>query len=246
MKKPSVMICVPAYGQSVVAHTMEALFKLAQFLTLNSIRHQLSWYSAADIVEVRNLFLTSWYDCHPQYSHMLFIDADMGFEPELIRDMLEFDKPLTGAFYARRQMPPSVVGAAFKEDHAFPDIMKGHLRAAYVGAGVMLIKRSMIKEMLEKKPELIDALPSVLAKATPLPLHRLLRVFDTILEDDRRLSEDISFCQRWTECGGEIWANVMHKIDHVGPFNFHLRYGGIMEKKWKEGLAEDADKEAAA
>lgn len=244
MKKPSVMICVPAYGQSVCAQTMEALFKLAQFLTLNAIRNQLVWYSAADIVEVRNLFLTQWYDCHPQFSHMLFIDADMGFEPELIRDMLAFDKPLTGTFYARRQMPPSVVGAALKEDHAFPDIVSGFLPAAYIGAGVMLIKRSMIKEMLEHKPGLIDALPSVLANATTLPLTRLIRAFDTILENDRRLSEDISFCSRWIECGGEIWANVMHKIDHVGPFNFHLRYGGIMEKKWTEDLA--AEKEEAA
>lgn len=240
MKRPSVMVCLPAYGQNNAAQTTETLYKLAQFFTLNQIRNQLSWFSAADIVEVRNLFLTSWYDCHPQFTHLLFIDADMGFEPELIRDMLNFDKPLTGAFYARRQMPPSVVGAALKEDHCFTDLKQGHLPAAYVGAGAMLIKRSMIREMLEKKPELIDALPSVLANATDLPLTRLLRVFDCILEDNRRLSEDISFCQRWIECGGEIWANVMHKIDHVGPFNFHLRYGGIMEKKWKEDNAQDA------
>jgi hypothetical protein len=240
MKKPSVMVCLPAYGQTNCTVTTESLFKLAQFFTLNSIRHQLSWYSAADIVEVRNLFLTSWYDCHPQYSHMLFIDADMGFEPELIRDILNFDKPLTGAFYARRQMPPSVVGAALKEGHAFPDLVSGFLQAAYIGAGVMMIKRSMIKEMLEKKPELIDALPSVLAKATDLPLTRLIRAFDPILEDNRRLSEDISFCSRWVECGGQVWANVMHKIDHVGMFNFHLRYGGIMEKKWNEDQQGEA------
>lgn len=234
MKKPSVLICIPAYGQSVTAQTMESIYTLAQFLTMSGIRNQLTWFSAADIVEVRNLFLTSWYDCHPQFSHMLFIDADMGFPAELIRDMLDFDKQLTGTFYARRQMPPSVVGAALHQDHSFPDIKKGFLPAAYIGAGVMLIKRTLVDEMLVKKPELIDKLPGVLAKATPLPLTRFIRAFDTILEDDCRLSEDISFCRRWRECGGEIWANVMHKIDHVGPFNFHLRYGGIMEKKWKE------------
>jgi hypothetical protein len=107
MKKPSVLICVPAYGQSVAAVTMESLFKTAQYMTMHGIRHQMSWFSAADIVEVRNLFITSWYDCCPQFSHMLFIDADMGFEAELIRDMLNFDKPLTGTFYARRQMTPA-------------------------------------------------------------------------------------------------------------------------------------------
>jgi hypothetical protein len=232
MSKPSIMICVPAYGQSVTAQTMESLYTLAQFLAFNNVRNQLSWYSAADIVEVRNLFLTTWYDTQPQFSHLLFVDADMGFPPHLIRDMVKFDKPLTGTFYARRQMSPSVVGAALHADHSLKDVVQGFLPASYVGGGVMLIKRSMIKEMLEKMPEISDALPSVLASATTAPLHRLIRAFDCILKGDRRLSEDVSFCARWREtCGGEIWANVNHQISHVGPFDFHMRYGGVLEAK---------------
>lgn len=241
MSKPSIMICVPAYGQSVAAQTMEALFTLAQYLTANGIRHQLSWYSAADIVEVRNLFLTSWYDCHKQYSHMLFVDADMGFEPQLIRDMVKFDKPLVGAFYARRQMPPSIVGAALDPDHTLKDVTRdGFIKANYIGGGVMLISRKMIDTLIEKMPSVIDALPGVLAAATPLPLTRLIRAFDCILMDDRRLSEDVSFCSRWRDCGGEIWANINHKISHVGPFDFHMRYMGVLEHKAAQEKAEAA------
>lgn len=242
MSKPSIMICVPAYGQSVAAQTMESLFTLAQYLTVSGIRNQLSWYSAADIVEVRNLFLTSWYDCHKQYSHMLFIDADMGFEPQLIRDMVKFDKPLVGAFYARRQMPPSVVGAALDPNHTLADVTKdGFIKANYIGGGVMLISRKMIDALIEKMPSVIDALPGVLAAATPLPLTRLIRAFDCILMDDRRLSEDVSFCSRWRDVGGEVWANINHKISHVGPFDFHMRYMGVLEHK----AAQEKQAEAA-
>ena len=231
MSKPSIMICLPAYGQSNSAQTTESLYTLAQFLGFNQIRNQLSWYSAADIVEVRNLFLTTWYDTQPQFSHLLFIDADMGFPPELIRDMIKFDKPLVGTFYARRQMTPSIVGASLHADHSLKDVVQGFLPASYVGGGVMLIQRKMIKEMLQKMPHLSDALPSVLANATTAPLTRLIRAFDCILKDDRRLSEDVSFCARWRDFGGEIWANVNHKISHVGPFDFHMRYGGVLEAK---------------
>ncbi len=231
MSKPSIMICVPAYGQSVTAQTMESLYTLGQFLAFNNVRNQMSWYSAADIVEVRNLFLTTWYDTQPQFSHLLFVDADMGFEPQLIRDMVKFDKPLTGAFYARRQMQPSVVGATLHADHTLDDVVSGFIPASYVGGGVMLIQRKMIKELLAKMPELSDALPSVLANATTAPLTRLIRAFDCILKEDRRLSEDVSFCARWRDCGGEIWANVNHKISHVGPFDFHMRYMGVLEAK---------------
>ena len=35
------------------------------------------------------------------------------------------------------------------------------------------------------------------------------------------LSEDFAFCQRWTDIGGEIWADLESRIDHVGPSVFH-------------------------
>ena len=40
--------------------------------------------------------------------------------------------------------------------------------------------------------------------------------------------------------GGEIWANVKHRISHVGPFDFAIRYQGIMESNEAnaEALAE--------
>lgn len=238
MSKPSVLICVPAYGRTVNAETMQSLYTLGTWLTANNIRNQLQWISAADIVEVRNLMLTAWYDAYPQYSHMLFVDADMGFPAELVRDMLDFDAPLLGTFYARRQMEVSIVGAALHEDHSINDVVKGFLPANYIGGGVMLISRRMIKEMLKKLPNLIDALPGVLQNAVPVKLDRLIRAFDPILQDDRRLSEDVSFCYRWREgCGGQIWANVHHRISHVGPFDFAIRYGGVLEAKATKAAA---------
>jgi hypothetical protein len=51
-----------------------------------------------------------------------------------------------------------------------------------------------------------------------------------ITHDDYRLSEDFSFCERWRACG-EIWANVNHEISHVGPVDFHMSYGDVLEAK---------------
>jgi hypothetical protein len=222
-----VLICIPAYGQSVSAQTLESVCRTTRRLTRFGIRNELTWFSGADIVEVRNLFLTSWYDCCEE-SHMLFVDADMGFAPKLVEDMLEFRKALTGCFYSRRQPVPSIVGAALDPEHKTADIVKGFLPAASIGGGVMLIARELVTTMLAKMPDVIDALPSVLAKATNLPLFRLIRAFDPIHDGSRRLSEDVSFCQRWRDCGGEIWANVHHRISHVGPFDYAIRYEGIM------------------
>jgi hypothetical protein len=225
-----VLICVPAYGQTMTAQTAQALYGTGQWLTHHGIPNQLLWYSAADIVEVRNLFLTAWYDGYPQYSHMLFVDSDMGFDPLMIRDMLKFGKPLTGTLYMRRQNNYSVVGTV-PEGHTIDDVVNGFIPSTGLGCGVMLISREVVDVMLKKMPELRDALPSVLAEAAPAGVELLIRAFDPIRDGNRRLSEDMSFCQRWLDCGGEIWANVNYKISHVGPFDYHLRYAGVLERK---------------
>jgi hypothetical protein len=57
------------------------------------------------------------------------------------------------------------------------------------------------------------------------------------MNEGRRLSmsEDASFCYRWIElCGGEIWAAINHRISHVGPFDYALRYQAVLEAQAKQ------------
>jgi hypothetical protein len=233
MKCKGILICVPAMGQMMCARTAETLFSVAQLLTKRGIPNRLSWYSAADIEDVRNLFVSVWYDGHPQFSHMLFVDADMGFDPELIEDMLHFDKPLMGVLYARRSQDVSIVGT-LPEGHGMKDVVKGFMKSNGLGTGVMMISREVIDTLLKAYPEMSDVVPSVLSNTTPFELKRIIRAFDKVREPNVRLSEDMSFCYRYVNAGGEIWANVNYKISHVGPFDYAMRYQGIMERREAE------------
>lgn len=231
MSKRSIMIAVPAGGEMVNAATVTSLYSTGQWLTKMGIRNELKTFSAADIEDIRNLFVTAWYDA-TDFSHLLFIDADMGWHPMLIRDMINFDKPLMGCLYARRNMKPSVVGTV-PDGHSIKDVKKGFIKASGLGCGVMMISREVIKTMLEKMPELSDRHGDYLMEAVDAgtPLTRVIRAFDKIRTPTLRLSEDMAFCYRWTQCGGEIWANVDHKISHIGRFDFHMRYQGVLEAK---------------
>ncbi len=226
-----VLICVPASGQMMCAATALSLFTTAQYLASRKIPCLMTWYSAAGIEDIRNLFVTAWYDGQPEYSHLLFVDADMGWEPGLINDYIKFDKPLMGCLYARRSMTPSVVGTV-PDGHSINDVQHGFLKASGLGGGLMMISRKVIATMLEKMPHLVDPVPGYVAENTPgMNLTRMLRVFDKIREPNLRLSEDMAFCYRWQQCGGELWANVRHKISHIGPFDFHMRYEGVLASK---------------
>lgn len=241
MKKPKgILICVPAYGQTMYAQTAQSLFALGQYLTREGIRSQLMWYSGADIEEIRNLFVTAWYDGKPEFSHLLFVDSDMGFPYELIKDMMWFNKPIMGTLYAKRKAEPSIVGT-LPAGHSTKDIAYGFMKSEGIGTGVMMISREVITTMLEKIPNLSRPIQSSLAEASPeMGLTRIIHAFDKIKNHQYQLSEDMSFCRRWVAIGGEIWANVAHRISHVGPFDYAIRYQGIMEAK------EQADKKDAA
>lgn len=241
MKKPKgILICVPAYGQTMYAQTAQSIYTLGQWLTKQGINNSLMWYSGADIEEIRNLFVTAWYDAHKDYSHLLFIDSDMGFPHELIKDMLWFDKPITGVLYAKRQAKPAIVGT-LPEGHGTKDIAYGFMKSEGLGTGVMLIKREVITTMLEKMPKLSRPIQASLASASEsMNLTRIIHAFDKIKNDEFQLSEDMSFCRRWVALGGEIWGNVAHRISHVGPFDYAIRYQGIIEMNEAAKKAQEA------
>jgi hypothetical protein len=54
----------------------------------------------------------------------------------------------------------------------------------------------------------------------PEQVFRLLE-FDADFTAAADLSEDFSFCRRWTGMGGEIWVDYLSRLDHVGVMVFH-------------------------
>lgn len=241
-----VSIVCPAGGRTIQADTAQSLYDLGQLLASEGIPNRFKWITCADIVDIRNLFVTLWYYLQPEASHLLMVDADMHFSERMVWDMLNFDKPLTGAFYSRREFPVSVVGKTLNDTDTIDNVEKGHLKVEGVGAGVFLIKRSLMDTMIKKMPEIIDTsnFHPVASSVQAYGLPHLLRPFDLVkFENGGRLSEDLSFCHRWRECGGEVWANVMHPIGHVGPFEWKIRYEEfLIEEKQRQA---DAKAEAA-
>jgi len=226
-----ILIAVPAFGQMITATTFLTTHSLRQHLMNKGIGGGITTLSFPDIAELRSMFVTIWYDTMPNSSHILFIDADMGFEPDLVTDMLIFNEPVVGTIYPQRKMPLSWAGSGNGTPQA--ERRGDFMKCEGVGFGCTLIRRDAIAQMVEKFPELID---------TRLHLHpagetlrnagtnRLLRLFEKLDIPDRGLvSEDLSFCIRWGQCGGSVWANIGRRMSHVGPFDYSGRYLDVIE-----------------
>lgn len=218
-----IFIALPAFGQTNTSHTTGSLVALTRFLTERGQFGGFSQMSFPDLYDLRAIFLTIWFD-KIDATHILFVDADMQFEPQLVLDMIAFNKPLVGTLYSKKRLPPIMTTSALPGEQVLD---RGFLKVEGIGFGVTLISRECVQSILDAGTIEIE---------TNLTRHtagqmlldqgctRLIRAFDTVNLPDRRLSEDFSFCERYRRAGGEVWAATHHKVIHIGQYGFQGTY----------------------
>ena len=240
-----ITIATPAFGEVFYTPYVQSLFRLMQAFQRRKWQSTFASIAYADIAESRNFLLTRWFD-KTDATHLLFIDADMGFPAELVLDMVDFGRPVVGVVYPQRQIdlervaelsaagepPKRAIARAHnfivrkKRGVSIASPHTGFMQVDGCGAGVFLIARTAIETMLKKMPDLSDTKAKT---SSPLAanLDRLIRAFEPLRVDDALLSEDFSFCHRWTACGGEVWVNTAHEIEHIGLHRFKGRYSDL-------------------
>jgi len=155
-KHVKLFIATPAFGHQVTTNYANSLLKFVSTshprLAVSSAVHLQS--GMALVTQARNncvaYFLNS--DC----THFLFIDADIGFEPDAIYRLIEKDVPLCLTPY-----PVKGYGANNQLQFIvhFPDkdnvrIQKDGFAEITAGpTGFMMIKREVFEKLAEKYPE---------------------------------------------------------------------------------------------
>lgn len=235
-----ILIFVPAFGNQLTVTTFLTTHALRETLMIKGIPAAISAMSFPNIGELRDMYLTVFYDAIPDASHILMIDADMGFDPQLVLDMLLFNEPLVGACYPKRALPIQWTPSGFAEAQA--EVRAGFMKVEGVGMGCTLIRRDCVAAMIEKFPELIDTRINMHPAADMFKasgIGRMLRFFDPLDIPDRGiLSEDLAFCVRAGQCGITTWANINHRISHVGPYDYAGRYMDAVEVRQREQFEE--------
>ena len=220
-----VFVFCPAFGRQISATTFESTHRLMGAFMQKGIAAAIATFSWPDIDEIRNMILSYWYDAVPDSTHLLFIDADMGFEPQMVVDMITFGEPMVGAIYPKKTMPLEWVGSGTDN----PDYRKGFIEVEALGMGCFLIRRDAITAMIEKFPELIFPYMT-LPELRFAGAHRTLAFFDCFRTNMGKVSEDISFCRRYRQTGGKVWASVAYPMEHVGLQSFKACFAEERQK----------------
>jgi len=100
------------------------------------------------------------------------------------------------------------------------------IKVKRVGTGVLLIKREAITKMIANCPEISKLNKPRGSKGGMFDrLSNYITPFNKVVVDGHELSEDYSFCHRWTEqCGGTIMASTSSPIKHVGELTIETKF----------------------
>lgn len=139
-------------------------------------------------------------------SHLLFIDADMAWEPDAVLRLLAGDKDISGVAGRRKCEPPSYC-TLMDPSKNISDGM-GMLKVHSVGTGFMMIKREVLEKIVLSEPEnyYIDYGSG----------ERIHNIFETRVHKFHFWSEDYIICLKWQNLGGDVWVDPHSRLKHRG------------------------------
>jgi hypothetical protein len=251
---PKLFIATPCYGGLVTDHFLMSLLNLTRVLAGHGVDFDFRTVSDSLITRARN-HMASEFLRDDSFTHLLFIDADLGFDPNAVPRYLAFAKDLVcgvyplkrldiGAVRASPAAEPAVAEAStyfysstvsLREDNQPED---GFLRAEYGATGFMLIARAVLERLAAAHPELRyggdHSVWSGGAGTNPGKDTRYA-FFDTMIADGHYLPEDYSFCKRWRQIGGEIWIDLHSRFSHVGSYVYRGDLGVMLSEAQRQG-----------
>lgn len=198
----------------------------------------------------RNNVLARAMEDNSCFTHLMFIDSDITWYPIHVLQLILRNKDLIGGLYPKKCLKLSkLLGPnhvqlllSNKSKYLNPNAPNEHyLEAAIldynyniertgikinnlvmpvkeIATGFMMFKRGVITEMYKHFPE--TKYNCDIGCLTPAQNEFAYCLFDSQVVNQRLVSEDYLFCQRWASIGGEVFADLDIELVHTGQYHY--------------------------
>jgi hypothetical protein len=188
-----VFVATPAYNGLVTTSYVSSVF------SLHSVGVDVDWVSIDDslVCRARNTLVANF--LRSGIEHMLCVDGDIGFDPQQIVDMFEFDQDfVAGAAPLKDYFDDGLRYAVTRCNNQERDASGRFITVERVGGSLMLIKRTAFEKMIKAYPSARYDYDLVSRQEGNFPSYAL---FDPLLVEGLYLSEDTG-----SATVGERWA----------------------------------------
>lgn len=196
-----VMLATPCYGSPCAAY-VHAIARSREALTQAGI--QSAYVLLQDnphVDDARNAIVR--YFLESDCTELVFLDADVDWEPSALVQLCKRDVDLVGGIYPFRRDGAEHMPVRLKEGARVSD--DGLIEVEGLPTGFMKIKRHVLEKVAAKAPKYWDKMDS-----TALVFDR-----PDPGEDGTRWGGDIAFCNKWRALGGTLYADQELRLGHT-------------------------------
>ena len=223
MKDVNLLIGTPAYGNMLHIDYHNTIMGLSasgvQFDNMIVGNESL-------ITRARNKILSYFY-YNEKYTHLLFLDADIGLPLFAIPEMIKHKKDVIGLAVALKGL--DAYGNPVLNTGEMLESKDGLIKVKKVGTAVFMLSRKAVESLVS----ISDSY-----KSSPL-FTRGYKVYNDIYDifkvgilDGEYLSEDYWVCNSLIKCGYDVLVDPTIPTKHNGNFEFIFRGNGERKYEW--------------
>ena len=216
LRTTKVHISMPCYGGMLTESTFMSFIKWANTARQLGIDWTLETMTNESLISRARNTLTAKFLDMPEATHLMFIDADIGWEPWHLLVLLNRNVDVIGGLYPMKTMPVKWVVNGFE---GAEEGTEGLQEVSKAGTGFLLMKKAVFATCA--------AHPAVKQYKNDIGLdprfdQHLKTFFDTAVRQNRYYSEDWTFCENFRDMGGRIWVDKRVLLRHSGSYVFAM------------------------
>ena len=238
--KANLLIATPMYGGVCNGTYTAGMLQLAPVMSGKGMAFRYAYMTNESLItRGRNSLAHDFLET--ECTHLMFIDADIGFDPNSIPTMVDADKDIICGIYPKKEInwlkveqavkagvPPqelhrhtgsfvvNLVGGALNQEGMLYEPME----IENGGTGFMLIKREVFEKLSPLVPEYANDMWRAVDEFKPKTIKEF---FATSIDEEsgnRLLSEDYHFCKIARKAGFKIWLAPWVSLEHNGTYTF--------------------------
>ncbi|MBN3778619.1 hypothetical protein G3O06_13800 [Burkholderia sp. Ac-20345] len=236
-------IVTPMYGGACMANYCVGMVDLGRQLAEAGVPFDFYTVSNESLVQRARNVLLHWALKAPDITHILMVDADIGFEPRDVLRLLDLDVDFVCGAYSRKHIEWGRVRAAVQagatniDEHAGSTFVHGMdglvdvsrirdqplIEIRRAGTGFMLVRRSVFMTLTHSgRLDTYRNRQILLSQEQVTQGDRITAFFHCPLDsnEDDLISEDYYFCDSWRNTGGKIFLAPWVRLSHYGTWSF--------------------------
>lgn len=211
-------LAMPCYGGMLTESTFMSYIKWANTAKQIGVDWTIETMVNESLISRARNTLTAKFLHMPEATHLMWIDADIGWEPwhllVLLNHTMNPKVKMIGGLYPMKTLPIRWVINGFQGAEEGPD---GLQEVSKAGTGFLLCKKEIFPKMMQHpavKPYKNDI------GLDPIYDQYLRTYWDTCVRQNRYYSEDWTASENWRDMGEQIWIDKRVLLRHQGAFNF--------------------------